>query len=390
MAFQENRQTSPNASSLFPCLILRFPLVFYIKYPQKQRFRSFIPAFFPGQLADSAFFYEYCNTFRKRGKLRTLGGSQNMTSSTLKERVQATLKSEDTEGTFELYVTRTPGYLWALLFKKLHIHPIAVTLLSIVIGALAGYFFWWDDLYMNLIGMFLLIWANWYDCADGQLARMTGQKTLIGRILDGFAGDVWFFSIYFFLCLRLTGEPAPWGQPWGIWIWLIAAFSGFHCHAKQCAMADYYRNIHLYFLKGASGSELDNYAQQSALMRSLSWNRKEWFHKIYLYFYGNYTRGQERQTPKFQKFYALVQQRYPDGLPQTLKEQFRTASLPLMKYTNILTFDTRVIVLFVSLFINMPWLFFAFEIIVLEALRYYTRHVHETFCDRFTKEIENG
>ena len=32
-----------------------------------------------------------------------------MTSSTLKERVQATLKSEDTEGTFELYVTRTPG-----------------------------------------------------------------------------------------------------------------------------------------------------------------------------------------------------------------------------------------------------------------------------------------
>ena len=243
---------------------------------------------------------------------------------------------------------------------------------------------------MNLIGMFLLIWANWYDCADGQLARMTGQKTLIGRILDGFAGDVWFFSIYFFLCLRLTSEPAPWGQPWGIWIWLIAAFSGFHCHAKQCAVADYYRNIHLYFLKGASGSELDNYAQQRALMRSLPWNRKEWFHKIYLYFYGNYTRGQERQTPKFQKFYALVQQRYPDGLPQALKEQFRTASLPLMKYTNILTFDTRVIVLFVSLFINMPWLFFAFEIIVLEALRYYTRHVHETFCDRFTKEIENG
>lgn len=64
----------------------------------------------------------------------------------------------------------------------------------------------------------------------------------------------------------------------------MAAFSGFHCHAKQCAVADYYRNIHLYFLKGASGSELDNYAQQRALMRSLPWNRKEWFHKIYLYF----------------------------------------------------------------------------------------------------------
>ena len=95
-----------------------------------------------------------------------------MTSSTLQERVQATLKSEDTEGTFELYVTRTPGYLWALLFKKLHIHPIAVTLLSIVIGALAGYFFWWDDLYMNLIGMFLLIAA----VVTGLVSVFTGHK----------------------------------------------------------------------------------------------------------------------------------------------------------------------------------------------------------------------
>ena len=221
-------------------------------------------------------------------------------------------------------------------------------------------------------------------------SRMTGQKTLIGRILDGFAGDVWFFSIYLFLSLRLTHETAPWGTPWGIWIWLICAYSGFHCHSKQCALADYYRNIHLYFLKGEAGSELDTYAQQRALMRSLPWNRKEWFHKIYLYFYGNYTRGQERQTPKFQKFYALVRQRYADGIPQPLKERFRAASLPLMKYANILTFDARVIVLFLSLFINMPWLYLAFEVIVLEAVRYYTRHTHETFCERFAKEIENG
>ncbi|MCD8318739.1 MAG: CDP-alcohol phosphatidyltransferase family protein [Paraprevotella sp.] len=312
-----------------------------------------------------------------------------MTSSTLKERVQATMKSEDTEGAFELYVTRTPGYLWALLFKKLHVHPITVTLLSIVIGAAAGYFFYWNSLYMNFIGMLLLIWANWYDCADGQLARMTGQKTLIGRILDGFAGDVWFFSIYFFLCLRMTPETAPWGRPWKTWIWIIAAYSGFYCHSKQCALADYYRNIHLYFLKGKDGSELDNCAQQRTLMRALPWNGKEWFHKIYLYFYGNYTQGQVKMTPKFQKFYRLVQARYKGEFPQTLRDRFRTASLPLMKYTNILTFDTRVIVLFISLAIGKPWLFFCFEIIVLEALRLYTCHVHEKFCDRFTKELEN-
>lgn len=311
-----------------------------------------------------------------------------MSKPTLKERVQATMKSEDTEGAFELYVTRTPGYLWALFFKALHVHPIAVTLLSIVIGAASGYFFWFNDLCMNVVGMFLLIWANWYDCADGQLARMTGQKTLIGRILDGFAGDVWFFSIYLFICLRLTHEIAPWGGEWGLWIWLIAAYSGLHCHSKQCALADYYRNIHLYFIKGEGGSELDRCEEQRALMRSLPWNGKEWFHKIYLFFYGNYTHSQEHMTPCFQRFYALVRSRYQGNIPQWLKHDFREASKPLMKYTNILTFDTRVGVLFLSLFLGMPWLFFAFEIIVLESLRFYMRHVHESFCARFTAQIE--
>ena len=60
----------------------------------------------------------------------------------LREKVLATMKSTDTESRFELYVTRTPGYLWALLFSKLGVHPIAVTLLSIVIGATSGYFFY--------------------------------------------------------------------------------------------------------------------------------------------------------------------------------------------------------------------------------------------------------
>lgn len=303
-----------------------------------------------------------------------------MTLSELKKQVQATLKSEDTEGAFELYVTRTPGYLWALLFKRLHVHPIAVTLMSIVIGAAAGFFFWWDDWKMNLIGMFLLIWANWYDCADGQLARMTDQKTLLGRILDGFAGDVWFFSIYFFICLRLH-------ETWGIWIWLIAAFSGFHCHAKQCALADYYRNIHLWFLKGEKGSELDRYAQQRELYHELHWASREWFHKLYLYFYGNYTQGQERMTPKFQRFYRILNQKYEGNIPMELRQRFRTLSLPLMKYTNILTFDTRVGVLFLALLIGQPWIFFLFEIVVLEALRYYTLHVHEHFCAQLTEEI---
>ena len=304
----------------------------------------------------------------------------------LKDRVKATMKSEDTEGAFELYVTRTPGYLWALFFRTLHVHPIAVTLFSIVIGTCSGVFFYFSDLRLNLIGMLLLVWANWYDCADGQLARMTDQRTLVGRLLDGLAGDIWFLSIYFSLAFRIA-PISTWTATSGWWIWLILAYAGFICHARQCALADYYRNIHLWFQLGAERSELDTTAQENRRYEELHWRKGEWFEKLYLFFYRAYTKGQEDQTPQFQRFYVLLRQTYGDNVPANLRERFRQRSLPLMKYTNILTFDTRVGVLFLSLFIGYPIVYPLFEILVLEPLRFYMRRRHETFCQEFYNEL---
>ena len=210
--------------------------------------------------------------------------------------------------------------------------------------------------------------GEYYDSADGQLARLTGQKTQWGRMLDGFAGDIWFFTIYAAICLRLMNQPMPFhigdGMHWGIFIWILAIVSGTVCHSKQCTLADYYRNIHLYFLKGKSGSELDNFKQQREIFYSLPWKGNFWW-KAFLYFYGNYTRQQERMTPNFQQFYALVKEKYGDNIPQELRDEFRAASKPLMKYTNILTFNTRAIALYISLLIGEPWLYFVFEVVVM-------------------------
>lgn len=295
----------------------------------------------------------------------------------LKQRVLSTMKSREVESDFELYVTRTPGYLWALFFRWLHVHPIAVTLMSIVIGSVSAYFFLFDDICYNLIGMLLLIWANWYDCADGQLARMTGKKTLVGRVLDGFAGNVWAFFIYIALLLRMWPE-------WGITIFILESWAGFYCHSRQCALADYYRNIHLWVALGKEDSELDTSIEQQRRMESLRWNKKEWFEKFYLFFYVRYTRSQERQTPEFQLIKPLL-----DKLPvdNPIRQQFRKESLPLMPLCNILTFDTRVGVLFLSLLIGHPWIYIIFEITVLEILRFYTRHRHEALCHKLHQKL---
>ena len=295
----------------------------------------------------------------------------------------ATLKSTETEEFIDIYFYRPIGYWWARLFRRLGIHPNTVTILSILLGMAAGYCFYFKDLYINVIGMLLLIWANMYDSADGQLARMTGQKTALGRMLDGFAGDLWFFSIYFAICMRLNDQ-------WGIWIWLIAAFAGFICHAKQCQLADYYRNIHLFFLKGEAGSELRNSQNLESFYQTLSW-KNDLIAKAFQFFYIRYTRSQEQMAPAFQTFYKQLSDEsgHLHGPPH-IRESFLEGSRPLMKYTNILTFNTRAIALFLSLFIDEPWLYFVFEITLMSFLFFYMRHKHETLCKRLYKELTSS
>ena len=176
-------------------------------------------------------------------------------------------------------------------------------------------------------------------------------------------------------------------HPWLIWV--IAVVTGI-CHAKQAAMADYYRQFHLYFLKGEDGSELETASDLKAKLKNLSWSHDFW-KKLTLTVYTNYTVQQEATAPAMQALRRELKQRFPSGrIPQSFRDAFRAASLPLMKYTNILSFNWRTIALFCSLFIGMPWLYFAFELVVLNALLVYMVKRHELLCRRLTAELKEG
>ena len=123
--------------------------------------------------------------------------------------LESTLKSLDTEEFIDIHFYRPIGYQWALFFNKLGVSPNSITIASIFIGIAAGICFYFQSLAINVIGMLLLIWANSYDSADGQLARMTGQKSALGRILDGAARR---FLVYRYLRSYLLTPHAGMGN----------------------------------------------------------------------------------------------------------------------------------------------------------------------------------
>ena len=224
--------------------------------------------------------------------------SNDSSSSTPKSSYRDSLKSMDTEEHIDLAFYRPIGYAWACLAKKLGVTPNAITIASIFLGLGAGVLFYFPELWINVIGMLLLVWANSFDSADGQLARMTHQYSRLGRILDGLSGDFWFAAIYVAICLRenVTSEFFM-AHHWVIWV--MAVVTGL-CHAKQAAMADYYRQFHLYFLKGDEGSELETAFTLKRQLASLSWKKNFW-KKLTLSTYTNYTLQQEATAPARRK-----------------------------------------------------------------------------------------
>lgn len=325
-----------------------------------------------------------------------------------KGNIQSTYKSNDTEEWIDRVWTRPIGYGWARLFERLGVHPNTVTILSMIIGASSAWFFahgsyrteGTDGLWLNVIAVLLLAWANFYDSADGQLARMTGKKTRLGRILDGAASEVWFIPIYLSLVYRFYVHHEWEFQCLGIadtaqntWIatlllLVLVLYSGFYCHSHQCGLADYYRQIHLFFLKGEAGSELDNSAQQQRLYDETPWQGNRLW-KAFLKTYVSYTRTQEAQTPEFQRLMQRLRERYGtmESIPQAFRDRFRKLSRPLMKWTNILTFNTRAIVLYTVCLADIPWVYFFFEIFVMGGLCRYMRWKHERICKQLHEAL---
>jgi hypothetical protein len=97
-------------------------------------------------------------------------------------------KPREVEEVIDYYFHRPLAAQLVKLLLPLPISPDQVTLMSAAVGLLAGVVMAlaaWHSLWWVTVGGFVLLLSILLDCADGQLARIRGQSSPVGRILDG-------------------------------------------------------------------------------------------------------------------------------------------------------------------------------------------------------------
>src|SRR5690606_4651006 len=137
-----------------------------------------------------------------------------------------------------LYFYRRLGYVAALWAREGRLTPNGVSCLAGAAGVAGGALLYDGDLAPAGFGPLVL--HGILDSADGQLARLTGQTSELGRILDGVAGYATHVAVFVALALAALSR----GAGHDILLWASLAGVSVALHAQ---LYEYHRVTYLRF-----------------------------------------------------------------------------------------------------------------------------------------------
>lgn len=237
------------------------------------------------------------------------------------------------------------------------VSPNAVSVVGLGFGAgaalaYAGYERW----PMPLLGFGLMIGWHVLDGADGQLARLTGRTSEVGKVLDGLCDHGTFALVY----LSLAWASA---QALGPWAWGAAVLAGLS-HLAQAGAYEFQRQSYDFWVHGKRAARVPT---PEAFRRELQ-GRRGWarafgrVHLRYLQMQRAVTAGEEPLRARLEA--AL---REPEGAAR-VAAAYRAVNLRGVRRWNLLCSNYRTLAIFAACLAGSPVFFFAFEAVVLNAV----------------------
>jgi phosphatidylglycerophosphate synthase len=251
-------------------------------------------------------------------------------------------KSVEIEELSDVYFFRPLGSLIARGARATGITPAGLTMAGALIGVAGGALLY--DKRLGLVAFALLILHSIVDSADGQLARMTGQVTDLGRVLDAAGGYVTHAAI--FLAIGANLRHRGWSA--SILVWMLLAGIATAIHAQ---MYVYYRDSYIAVVtKGfaAGGTTTTNVPPSIGWLVRAYFGMQRWFVELH------------------GKVEAILAARADAGrVREQDRHRYREIFYPLVRGWNFLGDNTRFFAIGVLVCLHRIDLFFAFVLVAM-------------------------
>jgi phosphatidylglycerophosphate synthase len=159
---------------------------------------------------------------------------------TIASQYRASLKHPEAEEILDLILFRPIAFLLVKVLLPLPVTPNQITVGAMIAGVIGGCFYATGSHAGFLWGAIFYALCNVLDCADGMVARLKGNGTRIGRIIDIFVDLIAGSAV--FLGLGIGLSTAGTGLPFNAWLLVVLAAISYAIHSS---LFDEYRNRYM-------------------------------------------------------------------------------------------------------------------------------------------------
>jgi hypothetical protein len=250
-------------------------------------------------------------------------------------------KAVEIEELTDVYFFRPVGSLIARGARLLGLGPIGLTIVGALVGIAGGSLLY--DERLGLLGFGVLILHGIIDSADGQLARMTGRVTDLGRVLDAVGGYLTHVAIFLAIGAGLLHR----GWSASILVWMLLAGIATAVHAQ---MYVYHRDAYIAVVTKGLAAD----APSANVPPLIGWLVRAYF-GVQRWFVGLHGKVEA----------ALVARAAAGRVSEEDRARYREIFYPLVRGWNFLGDNTRFFAIGVLVCLHRIDLFFAFVLAVM-------------------------
>ncbi len=289
-------------------------------------------------------------------------------------------RTREIEDVTNLYVIHPLSRVLVPWLARMGVRPNTVSLMGMAFGAGAALAYaHYEQWPMAVLGFLLMVAWHVMDGADGQLARLTGQTSEIGKVLDGLCDHVTFLLVYISLSVVLM-------PVYGAWIWALSVLAGVS-HVVQSSAYEFQRQAYDHWVHGKPTARLVQPADIREALRNqrgvaVTFGR---LHAVYVAL-------QNRVAAVDKRLFARLGLLVDRGRADIVRVMYRDANVAGVRRWAILSSNYRTIALFLVSLAGLPVLFFLFEIVLLNAVLWLLTRVqwarHRALSDLIDRAVD--